>query len=89
MHKLAIATSLILICGLGDKCSPKPEIGLKLEVVSAPEGATVSIDGVEKGETPLTLTDLGVEEGQKQKSVVLPTPPLPEMASLRLISSTP
>ena len=67
MHKLAIATSLILICGLGDKCSPKPEIGLKLEVVSAPEGATVAIDGVEKGETPLTLTDLGVEEGQEQK----------------------
>lgn len=67
MHKLAIATSLILICGLGDKCSPEPDIGLKLEIVSAPEGATVAIDGVEKGDTPLTIRNLEVEEGQEQK----------------------
>ncbi len=67
MHKLAIATCLLLICGLGDKCSPKPQVGTKLEVVSAPNGSTVTIDGVEKGQTPLTLTELEVEEGQEQK----------------------
>ena len=60
MQKVAIAC-IVLICGLGDKCQPKPEVGKKLEIVSAPSGATVKVDGVEKGETPLTLTDLGVE----------------------------
>lgn len=65
MQKVAIAC-IVLICGLGDKCQPKPEVGKKLEIVSAPSGVTVKIDGVEKGETPLTLTDLGVEVDQEQ-----------------------
>jgi len=67
MHKLAMASVVVLICGLGDKCAGGPEVGSKLEIVSAPEGASVKIDGVEKGKTPLTLTDLGVEKGQVQK----------------------
>jgi hypothetical protein len=65
MQKLAIAC-IVLICGLGDKCSSTPEVGTKLEVVSAPSGATVKIDGKKKGKTPLTLTDLGVEFEQEQ-----------------------
>jgi hypothetical protein len=68
MHRLAIV-SIVLICGLGDKCSSKPEVGKKLEVVSAPKGATVKIDGKDMGETPLAITDLAVEEGQEQKIV--------------------
>lgn len=62
---LALGTVTVL-CGLGKCGALGPSVGEKLKVVSAPEGATVSIDGEKMGETPLTLTDLDVEEGQTQ-----------------------
>ncbi len=60
--------SVITLCGISEKCGKifGPKAGLKLEIASAPKGATVKIDGVKKGKTLLTLTDLDVEEGQKQ-----------------------
>ncbi len=68
--RLALA-SVIVLCGITDKCGGLfgPSIGEKLEITSAPEGATVTVDGEEKGTTPLTLTELDVEEGQTQKLV--------------------
>ncbi len=68
--RLALA-SVIVLCGITDKCGGLfgPSIGEKLEITSAPEGATVTVDGEEKGTTPLTLTELDVEEGQTQKIV--------------------
>ena len=63
--------SIIVLCGITDKCGGLfgPSIGEKLDITSAPEGATVSVDGAEVGQTPLTLTELDVEEGQTQKIV--------------------
>ena len=68
MWKPAAACTIVLVCGIMDKCGEpeKPKVGQKLEVVSAPDGAAVKIDGVSKGKTPLTLTDLAVTEGQEQ-----------------------
>ncbi len=68
MYKMAGISCIVAICGLADKCGgpEEPEVGKKLEVVSAPTGAKVKIDGVDKGTTPLTLTDLGVTVGQQQ-----------------------
>ncbi len=68
MWKPGAACVIVLICGIMDKCGEpeKPKVGQKLEVVSAPEGAAVKVDGVSKGKTPLTLTDLVVIEGQEQ-----------------------
>jgi len=59
---------VIVLCGMSDRCGGMmgPKVGEKLDITSAPEGATVKIDGVVKGETPLTLVDLDVEEGQVQ-----------------------
>jgi hypothetical protein len=67
---LALASVLVL-CGITDKCGGLfgPSIGEKLDITSAPEGATVKVDGEEMGTTPLTLTELDVEEGQTQKLV--------------------
>jgi hypothetical protein len=65
--RLAIATT-VLLCGITDKCGGLfgPSVGEKLDIASAPEGATVKLDGEEMGTTPLTLTELDVEEGQTQ-----------------------
>jgi hypothetical protein len=65
--RLAMAT-IVVLCGITDKCGGVfgPKVGKRLDVTSAPEGATVRIDGEERGTTPLTLTDLDVEEGQVQ-----------------------
>jgi len=66
MSKTIIAT-VIVLCGIS-KCTDmmKPKVGQKLEVISAPEGAAVKLDGVVKGSTPLTLVNLDVQEGQVQ-----------------------
>ncbi len=65
---LGVAT-VVVLCGIG-KCGLfGPSVGEKLQVASAPEGATVKIGGVDMGKTPLTLTDLDVEEGQTQTLV--------------------
>jgi uncharacterized cupredoxin-like copper-binding protein len=70
MHILAIVLSVLLVCGLGEKCSgSKAQVGKKLEIVSAPDGASVKLDGVAKGKTPLTIEDLDVVEGQEQTVV--------------------
>jgi uncharacterized cupredoxin-like copper-binding protein len=66
----AIFCAIFLICGLADKCSKvmqqEPAVGQKLQVISAPEGATVKLDGTEKGKTPLVITDLQVKSGESQ-----------------------
>ena len=68
--RLALA-SIIVLCGITDKCGGLfgPSIGEKLDIASAPDGATVTVDSKEMGTTPLTLTELDVEEGQTQKIV--------------------
>lgn len=65
--RLALAT-VIVMCGITEKCGGLfgPKVGEKLDITSAPVGATVKVDGEERGTTPLTLTDLDVEEGQTQ-----------------------
>jgi len=66
----AIFCAIFLICGLADKCSgmvdQEPPVGQKLQIISAPEGATVKLDGTEKGKTPLTIADLTVKKGEVQ-----------------------
>lgn len=68
MYRAAGLACIVAICGLGDRCAgtSEPEVGKKLELVSAPSGATVKVDGTNRGETPLTLTNLQVTEGQSQ-----------------------
>lgn len=61
-----LTATVVVLCGIG-KCGVLgPSVGEKLQIASAPEGATVKLDGVEVGTTPLTLTELDVEEGQTQ-----------------------
>jgi hypothetical protein len=64
----AVLGTVVLLCGVADRCGGifGFGVGQKLVIASAPEGATVKIDGVEKGKTPLTLKHLDVEKGQKQ-----------------------
>ena len=62
---MVVAGVLWCTCGLLEKCMG-PTVGKKLIIGSAPDGATVKLDGVTKGKTPLTLTDLDVESGQVQ-----------------------
>jgi hypothetical protein len=62
---MAVSGSLFALCGLVDKCMG-PSVGKSLTIASAPSGAEVKLDGEPRGTTPLTLTDLDVEEGQVQ-----------------------
>jgi len=65
--RVAIA-SIVVLCGMTDKCGRLVGLGVgrKLDVASTPEGATVKVDGVEKGKTPISITDLDVDKGQVQ-----------------------
>ena len=63
----AVLGSVVLLCGVADKCGGIfGGVGRKLVIATAPEGATVKIDGVEKGKSPLTVKGMDVEKGQKQ-----------------------
>jgi hypothetical protein len=69
MYK-AIFCSILLVCGLAEKCTSmmkqEPKVGTKLQIISAPEGATVKLDGEEKGKTPLSVSNLSVKPDQTQ-----------------------